>query len=115
MPFCSSFRYPYRKLLPSLQDSVDHLPEPTGAFVPYLIDLGSKPLSDELQRSVLVSLRLHLFDRGARLIQGDVVARHHRREILGRHEIEQVTIAAGMGAIRVTVIETRARVLEDRL
>ena len=101
--------------LPSLQNSIDHLPEPTGAFVPYLIDLRSKPLSDELQSSVLFSLRLQLLDGGACPIQGNVVARHHCRGILGRHEIEQVTIAAGMGAVRVTVIKTRARVLEDGL
>src|SRR5207253_9311578 len=43
----------------------------------------------------------------------DVVARHHLRPVFRRNEIEQVAFVARVSAVRIAVIETTERVLED--
>jgi len=54
-----------------------------------------------------------LFNGVSRFIQGDVVTGASSASGFWRNEIEQVAFAARVSAVRIAVIETTERVLED--
>src|SRR5437773_12473776 len=93
--------------------SIDVLPEPCQSFCSDSIDLVAQPFSYQVLHAIFAAFGFQLFNGVSRFIQRDVVTGHHLRPVFRRNEIEQVALAARMSAVRIAVIETTERILED--
>ena len=80
-----------------------------------LLNPGFHPLLERRFQFCLIALGLQILDRFAGFIQSDEVARNLLRAVFLGDEINQVTLTAWIGSIRISVVNAGQRVLKSRL